>query len=67
MGNGTRGQLLAAEREMLGLYVSDHPLNGVEHLLRQAVDCSIASLHTDERPSGHTVTIGGSSAPSSAR
>ncbi len=59
MGEWDKGQLLAAEREMLGLYVSDHPLNGVEHLLRQAVDCSIASLHTDERPSGHTVTIGG--------
>ena len=24
---------LALEREMLGLYVSGHPLNGVEHLL----------------------------------
>ena len=59
LGEWEKGQLLAAEREMLGLYVSDHPLNGVEHLLRQAVDCSIASLHIDERPSGHVVTIGG--------
>ena len=26
--------LLAAERDMLGLYVSDHPLFGIEHVLR---------------------------------
>ncbi|MEI2717175.1 MAG: DNA polymerase III subunit alpha [Candidatus Nanopelagicales bacterium] len=59
VGEWDKSQLLAAEREMLGLYVSDHPLNGVEHLLRQAVDCSIASLLVDDRPSGHVVTIGG--------
>ena len=28
---------LAMEREMLGLYVSGHPLNGVEHILQRAV------------------------------
>ncbi len=59
VGEWERSQLLAAERDMLGLYVSDHPLNGVEHVLRQSVDCSIASLHIDERPSGQVVTIGG--------
>ncbi|ABK52827.1 DNA polymerase III, alpha subunit [Acidothermus cellulolyticus 11B] len=51
--------LLAAEREMLGLYVSDHPLLGVEHVLARLVDCSIAALTDDERPDGAQITIGG--------
>jgi DNA polymerase III subunit alpha len=52
--------LLAFEREMLGLYVSDHPLFGIEHLLTNAADCSIANLLTDEsRPDGATVTVAG--------
>ena len=34
--SGTRCDLLAFEREMLGLYVSDHPLLGVEHVLAAA-------------------------------
>jgi DNA polymerase-3 subunit alpha len=52
--------LLASEREMLGLYVSDHPLFGVEHILSRAADCSIATLTGDEgRPDGATVTIAG--------
>ena len=29
---------------MLGLYVSDHPLLGVEHILSAATDCSVAQL-----------------------
>jgi len=37
---------LALEREMLGLYVSDHPLLGVEAALAQLVDCSLGSLTT---------------------
>ncbi len=32
------------EREMLGLYVSDHPLLGVEHMLASGTDCSLAEL-----------------------
>jgi DNA polymerase-3 subunit alpha len=35
---------LAFEREMLGLYVSDHPLFGLEHVLTNAADMSIAAL-----------------------
>ncbi|TDE90836.1 DNA polymerase III subunit alpha [Occultella glacieicola] len=53
-------QKLAFEREMLGLYVSDHPLSGIEHVLTQAADVSIATLNADEaRPDGSTVTIAG--------
>ena len=51
--------LLAHEREMLGLYVSDHPLNGVEQLLAQLTDRSIAALSADERVDATVVTIGG--------
>jgi DNA polymerase-3 subunit alpha len=51
--------LLAYEREMLGLYVSDHPLFGVEHVLAAAVDCSIAALTAEEKPDGTILTVGG--------
>jgi DNA polymerase-3 subunit alpha len=35
---------LAYEKEMLGLYVSDHPLMGAEGALRRRTDCSVADL-----------------------
>ena len=35
---------LAHEKDMLGLYVSDHPLLGHEKALRRKVDCSLAEL-----------------------
>lgn len=51
---------LAFEREMLGLYVSDHPLGGLEHVLQASADCSIAQLIADEaRPEGSVVTVAG--------
>ena len=40
--------LLGHEREMLGLYVSDHPLMGLEHVLANAADCTIGQLLADE-------------------
>jgi DNA polymerase-3 subunit alpha len=43
-GEWDKATLLAFEREMLGLYVSDHPLLGVEHLLANGTDCSVAQL-----------------------
>jgi DNA polymerase-3 subunit alpha len=39
-----KSDLLTFEREMLGLYVSDHPLFGVEHVLAKAADMSISVL-----------------------
>ncbi|MGH3355257.1 MAG: DNA polymerase III subunit alpha [Nocardioidaceae bacterium] len=52
--------LLGHEREMLGLYVSDHPLMGVEHVLANGTDCTIGQLLVDEeRPDGSVVTVGG--------
>jgi DNA polymerase-3 subunit alpha len=58
-GEWEKTTLLAYEREMLGLYVSDHPLFGVEHVLAAAVDCSVAALTADERADGAIVTVGG--------
>lgn len=53
-------QKLQFEREMLGLYVSDHPLSGLEHVLQRAADTSIASLLADEhRPDNSVVTVAG--------
>ncbi|NTW42521.1 MAG: DNA polymerase III subunit alpha, partial [Cellulomonadaceae bacterium] len=53
-------QRLAFEREMLGLYVSDHPLSGLEHVLAAASDCSIVTLLADEnRADGSMVTVCG--------
>jgi DNA polymerase-3 subunit alpha len=52
--------LLGHEREMLGLYVSDHPLLGLEHVLSNGTDCTIGQLMLDEdRPDGSTITICG--------
>jgi DNA polymerase-3 subunit alpha len=43
-GEWDKPVLLGFEREMLGLYVSDHPLLGLEHVLAAGTDCSIAQL-----------------------
>jgi DNA polymerase-3 subunit alpha len=52
--------LLGFEREMLGLYVSDHPLFGIEHVLTHHADTSIASLTAEDgKPEGSNVTIAG--------
>ena len=51
--------LLTYEREMLGLYVSDHPLFGVEHILRAAVDMPISALSDDSIGHEAIVSIGG--------
>ena len=51
--------LLAYEREMLGLYVSDHPLLGIEHVLATLVDRSISALANDDLSQDQIITIGG--------
>jgi DNA polymerase III subunit alpha len=50
---------LAFEREMLGLYVSDHPLQGLEHILAAERDIGIGELLGDDGPRDGTVTIAG--------
>jgi DNA polymerase III subunit alpha len=60
LGEWEKTTLLAFEREMLGLYVSDHPLFGIEHLIAAAADCSIATLTgSEDRQDASMVTIGG--------
>ena len=55
-----KAQRLAFEKEMLGLYVSDHPLLGAERALRRHVDCTLSRAHGG--PGGRAA---GSSAASS--
>ncbi|MCU1560679.1 MAG: polymerase subunit alpha [Mycetocola sp.] len=51
---------LAFEREMLGLYVSDHPLAGLELQLAKHATTTITDLLTSEHTQdGDTVTIAG--------
>ncbi|MBF6364039.1 DNA polymerase III subunit alpha [Nocardia farcinica] len=50
---------LALEREMLGLYVSGHPLNGVEHVLAAQADTQIPAILEGDVKDGAQVTIGG--------
>ncbi len=40
----TKEQRLAFEKEMLGLYISDHPLMGLEGSLSRLTDCTLAEL-----------------------
>ncbi len=54
-----KDRLLSFEREMLGLYVSDHPLLGIEHVLAAAADTSIATLVAEGGADGQTVTVAG--------
>ena len=54
--------LLAHEREMLGLYVSDHPLLGVESFLASIADKPISAISGEENSNSHNdevVTIAG--------
>jgi len=50
---------LALEREMLGLYVSGHPLNGVAHLLAAQVDHAIPSILGGDVANDVQVRVGG--------
>jgi len=58
-GEWEKAMLLSYEREMLGLYVSDHPLLGIEHVLRSGTDMSISELLDDGGHHDQIVTIGG--------
>jgi DNA polymerase III subunit alpha len=50
---------LALEREMLGLYVSGHPLNGVAHLLAAQVDTAIPAILDGDVANETMVKVGG--------
>jgi DNA polymerase III subunit alpha len=50
---------LGLEREMLGLYVSGHPLNGVAHLLTAQVDTQIPAILDGDIANDVQVKVGG--------
>jgi len=50
-------ELLAAEKEAIGLFVSAHPLKPLRDALRARVDCTIPSL--EDRRDKDWVTVGG--------
>jgi DNA polymerase-3 subunit alpha len=51
---------LSFERDMLGLYVSDHPLQGLEGVLSQHAEMSITSVLGEDGPQdGAIITIAG--------
>jgi len=52
-----RAELLAAEKESIGLFISAHPLKEVRAALRQRADCPLSDLAG--RRDGDWVTVGG--------
>jgi DNA polymerase-3 subunit alpha len=58
-GEWDKKVLLQFEREMLGLYVSDHPLFGLEHVLAGAADDTIANIQAEATDEPKTVQLAG--------
>jgi DNA polymerase III subunit alpha len=52
-----KSELLKLEKEVLGLYVSEHPLSAIRDQLRRKSDATIGEL--ERRRDGEVVTIGG--------
>ena len=57
--NWERKHELALEREMLGLYVSGHPLDGFDEALAAQTDTPLTTILGGELRHGQEVTIGG--------
>jgi DNA polymerase III subunit alpha len=56
-GEFEKAELLALEKESLGLYVSEHPLEDVKEQLRKKTDCALIDVAA--RRDGEFVTVGG--------
>jgi DNA polymerase-3 subunit alpha len=56
-GEFEKAELLALEKESLGLYVSEHPLEDVKEQLRKKTDCPLIDVAA--RRDGEFVTVGG--------
>ena len=52
-----KGQRLAFEKEMLGLYVSDHPLMGFEAALGRYTDCSLSDMREEDAGGGERSAV----------
>ncbi len=50
-------ELLAAEKEALGLYVSSHPLHDCRNQLARAITCDLQAV--SDRRDGEPITVGG--------
>ncbi|WP_216870910.1 DNA polymerase III subunit alpha [Modestobacter excelsi] len=55
----SKSERLVFERDMLGLYVSDHPLHGVEHVLTSHADTALAEIIAGGVEDGANVTVAG--------
>jgi DNA polymerase-3 subunit alpha len=55
----SKKELLAQERDMLGLYVSDHPLSGLELGLAEHAEMTVAQLLESELEDGSSITVAG--------
>ena len=56
-GEFEKSELLALEKESLGIYVSEHPLSGVKDQLARKTDCRLSEISA--RRDGEIVTVGG--------
>jgi DNA polymerase-3 subunit alpha len=52
-----KNELLRMEKETLGVYVSEHPLQAIREQLRRKTDCPLAEI--ERRRDGEVVTAGG--------
>jgi len=52
-----KNELLRMEKETLGVYVSEHPLQAIREQLRRKTDCGLAEA--EKRRDGEIVTVGG--------
>jgi DNA polymerase-3 subunit alpha len=52
-----KNELLRMEKETLGVYVSEHPLQSIREQLRRKTDCGLAEA--EKRRDGEIVTVGG--------
>jgi DNA polymerase-3 subunit alpha len=52
-----KNELLRMEKETLGVYVSEHPLQAIREHLRRKTDCGLAEV--ERRRDGEVVTVGG--------
>ncbi len=56
-GEFEKAELLALEKESLGIYVSEHPLEAVKDQLKRKTDCRLSEVPS--RRDGDVVTVGG--------
>jgi DNA polymerase III subunit alpha len=56
-GEYEKNELLRLEKETLGVYVSEHPLDAIREQLRRKTECGLVEV--ERRRDGEVVTVGG--------